>query len=130
MSIEDFRQLGRKYRDADNELRDLNASIVEKRKVKAEFEKQIVEYLQKPEFENFKQLHISDDGTLFNVKRPNTWTKPWSMSKTDLIDYLRNYFTSSVQPNAEECFQFVCEARKENSVGKEFLIERSARIIQ
>lgn len=112
----------REYREIDNEIRDLNKELYEKRKIRTAVEQNITQILVQPQFDEYKKLKLEDDDSYFRIQRPNTYQKPWSLSKTDLKTLLTEYFQSTKTPNAEDCNKYICEKRK--IMATEFSITR------
>jgi hypothetical protein len=76
--------------------------------------------LQNPEFESVNTLQLKEDGSKIEIQRPNTWSKPWNLSKKDLNTYLHEYFEKSARPNPTECFEYIATEKSKNLVSKDF----------
>jgi phage pi2 protein 07 len=116
---EQLKQVVQNYCQVDNELRALNMQIYEKRDDRKKIEKEIAGYMSNPTFVEVNKLKI-EDGSHILIHRPETYAKPWSLSKKELETLLQSYFQSSQKPNAEDCFKSIVERRKQDSVAKEF----------
>jgi len=114
----------REYREVDNEIRDLNKTLNEKREIRKRVEVDITTILAQPAFQEYKKLQLEDDGSVFRIQRPNDWQKPWTLSQKELKNLLEEYFRSGAPKNAEECHKYICERRKEDLVSKEFNFSR------
>jgi phage pi2 protein 07 len=114
----------REDREIDNEIRDLNKNLFEKRDERKRIESEITTILAQPQFQEYKKLQLEDDGSVFRIQRPNDWNKPWALSQKDLKTLLEEYFRSGAPKNADECHKYICERRKEDLVSKEFGFSR------
>ena len=110
----------RDYREIDNEIRELNAELSQKREVRKNVETGITTILAQPAFQEYKKLQLEDDGSVFRIQRPNDWQKPWALSQKELKTLLDEYFQSALPKNAEECHKYICERRKKALVSSEF----------
>jgi len=112
------------YCEIDNEIRELNKTVFEKRNIRKNVEGNITNILENEEFTEYKKLKLENDGSVFRIQRPNNWQKPWSLSQKDLKMLLDEYFQSGLPKNAEECHKYICEHQKEKLVATEFNIIR------
>lgn len=112
-----------KYIVVDNALQEVNARANELRKERKSAEEFLAILLQYPEVENIGTLK-NEAGDVIKVQRPGTWNKGWTLSKKELESMLKTYFESSVQPNAQECFDFIVEENKKTMVAKDFSFSR------
>lgn len=123
--MEDLRRTMRDYRRLDDAIRELNKqtnNLREERKIR---ELELGDILKSPEFQTFNVLKVEDDGSTIRVQRPNTWYKPWSLSKNSLQNYLDHYFeTSGPRANREDCFRFIVEQQKRDALSEEFKLTR------
>jgi len=115
----------RNYREIDDELRDLNKQVYEKRDARKIVELDIAEILKRPEFSEFKKVKVEEDGSTISIKRPSEWTKPWSLSQKDLKELTNQYFASATQINADGLFKWIVENRKREMVSEEFSFTRT-----
>lgn len=111
----------RVYRDVDNEIRKINTDLYQKREERNKIESNISVILEA--YTDIQKIKI-DDGSYIRIKRPNTWSKPWVLSKNNLETYLAAYFQKTSTPNAKECFEFITNEVKTNSVSDKYSIER------
>ena len=118
-----LKQIVQKYCQVDNELRVLNTQVYEKRDIRKQIETEIAGCVSRPEFSDIQKMKI-EDGSYIRIQRPDTYAKPWSLSKKELETLLQSYFQTSQRSSAEECFKFIVERRKQDSVGKEFEFTR------
>ena len=112
------------YRVADDAIHALNSSVSEVRAKRKELEVDITRILAQPDFAGIDRLNISEDGSMIRIQRPGTFSKPWALSKGDLREVLAGYFASAFKPNAEDCFNFICEDRTRKLVSTEFALTR------
>jgi hypothetical protein len=123
-ALENLKNYIRKYRDVDDQLRELNKVVYEKRDERKAIETEISSVLSLPQFQAYDKLKIDEDGSTIRIKRPETYEKPWSLSKKELKILLDVFFKSDLPLNADTCFEYILEERKRALVGKEFEITR------
>lgn len=123
-ALENLKNSIRKYRDVDDQLRELNKVVYEKRDERKAVEVEISSVLSLPQFQAYDKLKIDEDGSTIRIKRPETYEKPWSLSKKELKTLLDVFFKSDLPLNADTCFEYILEERKRALVGKEFEITR------
>ena len=70
------------------------------------------------------KLKIEDDGSTIKIQKPETYSKPWNLSKKDLQSILGSYFASTSMPNAQSCYDYICNDRKAKLVATEFAFTR------
>lgn len=123
--IEDIRRVMRRYRQLDDAIRELNKQsnlLREERKIK---ELELSDILKDPKFQSYNVLKVEDDGSTIKIQRPNTWYKPWSLSKRDLQNYLDHYFENAGQnANRQDCYEFILQQQKQQSLSDEFKLTR------
>lgn len=119
-AINDLKRCVKQYRDVDNELRILNKQVYDKRESRKIVEMEMCDLIKLPQFGTIDKLKIDDDGSTIKIQRPETYTKPWSLSKKELDTLVKAYFQSTGTPTADGCIHFVTEERKKGLVGKEF----------
>jgi hypothetical protein len=112
------------YRKLDEELKALNSKIQEIRRERKGIETEMSGILSHPDYQQYDKLEIKEDGSTVKIQRPGMWTKPWSMSKGELMDALNLYFKVDKDANAEDCFTFLVEHQKPKMVATEFGFER------
>ena len=120
---EQLKQSVQKYCQVDNELRVLNSEVQEKREVRKMIEAEMAGFVSLPAFSDIQKVKV-EDGSYIRIQRPETYSKPWSLSKKDLEHILRMYFEVSLQPNAVECMNFITDHRKAASIGRDFEFTR------
>lgn len=76
--------------------------------------------LQNQEFHTFNEVHLSDDGSIIKIQRPNQWSKTWTFSKKDLQTYLKEYFDASKSPTPNECYKYIVDKKSKTLVASEF----------
>jgi len=123
--MEDLKSCIKQYRDIDNELRDLNKQVYEKRDERKVVESEIAEIIKAPEFQTFKKVRLEDDGSTITVKRPSEWTKPWSLSQKDLKELTAQYFSASGNISAEALVKYIIDTKKQTLVASEFSFART-----
>jgi hypothetical protein len=118
--INDLKRSVKRYRDADNQIRDLNKELYAKREDRKIAEMEISDIIKRPPFESVDRLKFDDDTSSIKIARPGEYNKPWSLSKKELEILLKAYFTEDRPLDANSCFQFIVEERQKALVGKEF----------
>lgn len=114
------------YRKLDEEMKALNAKIQDLRRDRKEVESEMSHILALPEFIQYDKLEIKDDGSIVKIQRPGMWTKPWSLSKNELMDSLDLYFsTRESSASAEGCYEFLVDRQKPKMAANEFAFDRS-----
>ena len=121
--MEELKVVIRRYRDLDNQIREINKNVHELRERRKISELEIADYLKTPQFSQHNVLAL-EDGSRIKVQRPTQWSKTWSLSKKDLGGYLTAYFEQTNNPRASDCFHFIVNLQKEHSVSNEFKITR------
>jgi uncharacterized protein (UPF0335 family) len=120
-----LRQLTRNYTAFDNELRGLNNRVYELRDARKSVEQEMVEILKQDEFKGFDKLKNQEDGSIIRIQRPQTWSKPWSISQKELKAMLDSYFDSTKNSNSTDCFNYILTNKKATLVADEFAITRT-----
>jgi len=124
--MEDLRRSMRNYRQLDDSLRELNKQVTTLREQRKIVELELGDILKNPQFQAYNMLKVEDDGSTIKVQRPNTWYKPWSLSKRDLQNYIDHYFENAgPTANREDCFRFIVDQQKRDSVATDFKLTRS-----
>jgi hypothetical protein len=112
------------YRDIDSKLQELNTEVHRLRKDRNEVESSIASLLENPEFESINMLQLKEDGSTIQIQRPNTWSKPWTLSKKDLHKYMREYFEKHSKPTPDDCYQYITQEKAKTLVSNEFSFTR------
>jgi len=112
------------YRETDEALKNLNQQAGDLRQHRKAIETDMSKILTLPEFQGFEKLELSEDGSIVKIQRPNTWNKPWSLSKAELLDGLDEYFARNTNPTADECYEFLVKRQASKMVASEFAFER------
>jgi hypothetical protein len=123
-AINDLKRCVKEYRDVDNDIRLLNKQVYEKRESRRIVEMEMADLVKIPQFEGVEKLKIDDDGSYIRIHRPETYSKPWSLSKKELDSLLTSYFQSTKTPNASDCNTFILEQRKKCLVAKDYEFAR------
>jgi hypothetical protein len=119
MDQRDLVRAVRKYRNLDDELKELNAKVYKLREDKKFVENEMSDILRRGNFQNLHKLEIQDDGSYIKIQRPETWSKPWSLSQKELKDLLSSY-TGPIS----DLFRWIVERKKQDMVSKEFAFKR------
>jgi hypothetical protein len=123
-AIVDLKRCIKQYRDVDNDIRALNKVVYEKREARKIVEMELCDLVKLPQFSGYDKLKIEDDGSTIKIQKPETYSKPWSLSKKDLQSILGSYFASTAMPNAQSCYDYICNDRKAKLVATEFAFTR------
>lgn len=109
----------RKYRSLDDELKDLNSKVYKLRENKKFVENEMSDILRRSNFQNLDKLQIQDDGSYIKIQRPDTWSKPWSLSQKELKDLIGSY-----SGPMDGLFKWIVDHKKQDMVAKEFSFKR------
>lgn len=116
----------KQYRDLDDQVRQVNkvaTDLREKRKI-VEFE--MVTILKQPPMAQIGVLRLENDNSIVKIQRPGTYSKPWSMSKKDLQNYIDHYFENAGQhATPKDCFEFIVREQKRDAVETDFKFTRN-----
>jgi hypothetical protein len=123
--MDDLKSCIKQYRAIDDELRDLNRQVFQKRDNRKIIEQEIADIMKDPQFNAIKKIKLEEDGSTISFKRPNEWTKPWSISQKDLKELVSQYFAVSGDVNPEGLVKYVIEMKKQALVGTEFTFSRT-----
>jgi phage pi2 protein 07 len=115
----------REYKEVDDQIRDINKTVQEMREKRRKVEAEMAEIVKLPQFNQIEKLKIEDDGSLISIQRPNMWSKAWTLSKKDLVDFVNQYFMTTRSPNPSDCVQFVVEKKKTSLVANEYAFNRT-----
>lgn len=118
----------RKYRNYDDELKQLNAKANELREKRKLVELEMGDILRRNNFSQIHKLDIADDKSMIKIQRPDQWSKPWSLSAKDLGAYIKQYFSSTKTPNADDCTKFIITHRKDDLISHDFSFSRILHI--
>jgi len=124
-SIQELKRCIKQYRSVDDDIRIMNNMLYEKRESRKIIEMEMADIIKLPQFSGYDKLKIEDDNSTIKIQRPETYSKPWSLSKKDLQTILKDYFTSTTTPNTDDCFKYISEVRKSQLVGTEFVFSRT-----
>lgn len=113
------------YRDLDNQIREVNKVVYDLREKRKIVEYEMVDILKDPQFSGIGMLRLENDNSTIKIQRPGTYSKPWSMSKRDLQNYIDHYFeTAGPAANRRDCFEFIVQQQKLNAVETDYKITR------
>ena len=118
--MDDLKQCIKKYRDLDNQRRDLNAQVSEVREEIKLTELEMQDILKAPQFTGYDRVRIDDDGSEVKIQRQ--WVKPVSFTQGSLQKSLSEFFGDTQK--AKECLDYVIRKHKENSVSNDFKFTR------
>jgi hypothetical protein len=113
----------RKYRTLDDQLKELNAKTYKLREDKKFVENEMSDILRRANFQTLNKLEIQDDGSYIKIQRPETWSKPWSLSQKELKDLIGSYSGS-----IDGLFNWIVEHKKQEMVSKEFAFKRLTNV--
>lgn len=118
--ISDLKRCVKQYRDLDNQIRELNKTLYDKRESRKCLELELTDLVKLPNFNGIDNLKIDDDGSTIKIQRPGTHNKSWSLSKKELEVLVSAYFQSSSHPTASGCVEYIVEKRKKDLVSFDF----------
>jgi hypothetical protein len=121
----DLKSCIKQYREIDDQLRELNKRVYEKRDARKIVELEIVDIIRDPKYNAIKKIKLEEDGSTISFKRPNEWVKPWSISQKDLKDLVGQYFTKNGPLNPDELVKYIIETKKQTLVASEFSFTRT-----
>ncbi len=124
ITMDELKKCIKDYCAVDDEIRRLNKYLYEKRDNRKTLELQISEIVESPAFEQYNKFQNSEDGSYIRIQRPQTYSKPWSLSKKDLQDMLNQYFSTHQNLSSTECFEFIQTKLKEKLLAHEFSFTR------
>lgn len=127
MDQRDLVRAVRKYRNLDDELKELNTKVYKLREDKKFVENEMSDILRRANFQNLHKLEIQDDGSYIKIQRPETWSKPWSLSQKELKDLITGFVNGGAtgnKPWPEELFDWIIKSKKQDMVSKEFAFKR------
>jgi len=123
-AIRDLKRCVKQYRDVDDEIRILNKQVYDKRESRRIVEMEMADLIKLPQFAMVDKVKIDDDGSCIKIQRPDTYSKAWSLSKKELENLLKGYFSSAMEPTDTGCFNYIVEQRKKMLVGKDYEFAR------
>jgi len=123
--MNDLKNCIKQYRQIDDEIRDLNKQVYEKRDARKTVEQEIAVIIRDPQFNAIKKIKLEEDGSTISFKRPNEWVKPWSLSQKELKELATQYFGIAGEFNAENLVKFIIDTRKQSLVATEFSFTRT-----
>lgn len=124
-ALQNLKRCIREYKEVDDQIRDINKTVQEMREKRKSVEAEMAEIVKLPQFNQIEKLKIEDDGSLISIQRPNMWSKAWTLSKKDLVDFVNQYFATTHTPNPSDCVQFVVEKKKTGLVANEYAFNRT-----
>lgn len=124
MDQRDLVKAVRKYRNYDDELKALNSKVYKLREDKKFVENEMSDILRRGNFQSLNKLEIQDDGSYIKIQRPETWSKPWSLSQKELKDLTTAYFASNATQSADGLVKWIVDRKKTEMVSREFSFKR------
>ena len=112
------------YKAVDDRLRALNGEIYPLREQRKLIEDRIIHIVQQPAFAAVNELSISQDGSKIRIRKPQTWSSSWSLSKSRLQDLVHDYFASGQALSARSCCAFIINAINTSLRQDKYAIER------
>jgi hypothetical protein len=123
--IHKLRELTKDYRTYDDELRVLNSHVHELRECRKGVEVLMIDILREEQFKDYNKLKIEEDGSIIKIQRPQTWSKPWSLSQKELKGLLESYFNAHNLGDGAQCFAYILQEKKADLLSDEFAITRT-----
>ena len=122
--MEELKNCIRKYQRIDNELHELNKTVYSLREDRKIVELEMVDVVKQTQFETINTFKL-EDGSTIRIQRPQKWSKPWSMSRRDLSQYVEEYFNSTEEPSAKQCIWFITQMKERTLVSTDFSFTRN-----
>ena len=124
-STNDLKRCVKQYRDIDNELRQLNKQVYERRESRRMVEIEMMDLVKLPEFSNLDKLRIGDDESIIKIDKPGTWNKAWTLSKKDLKEHLTTFMAQSTGPSdVDQIFNWIVSEQAKKLVSTEYSFTR------
>jgi hypothetical protein len=123
--MNDLKSCIKQYREIDDEIRDLNKKVYEKRDARKVVELEIADIIRDPQYNAIKKIKLEEDGSTISFKRPNEWVKPWSLSQKDLKDLTTQYFALSGNISPDGLVKYIIDTKKQTLVATEFSFTRT-----
>jgi len=123
--MNDLKSCIKQYREIDDEIRDLNKKVYEKRDARKVVELEIADIIRDPQYNAIKKIKLEEDGSTISFKRPNEWVRPWSLSQKELKELATQYFSVAGQHDADGLVKFIIDTRKQSLVATEFSFTRT-----
>lgn len=114
----------RRYRTLDDRLKELNKEVYKLREDRKIIELEMSDILKVSQFATINKLEINDDKSIIKIQRPDTWSKPWSLSSKELRKLLDDYFKTPAPHTAEKAHAFIVDRRKIDLVATDFAFNR------
>jgi hypothetical protein len=115
----------RKFRNLDDQAKDLNSKLYKIREDRKIVELEMSDILKSAQYATINKLELNDDNSIIRIKRPDTWTKPWSLSTKELKNSLDEFWASGKPKNADECFKYIVDKRKMALIATDFSFTRA-----
>jgi len=123
--MNDLKSCIKQYRQIDDEIRELNKQVYEKRDARKTVEQEIADIIRDPQYNAIKKIKLEEDGSTISFKRPNEWVRPWSLSQKELKELATQYFSVAGQHDADGLVKFIIDTRKQSLVATEFSFTRT-----
>ena len=94
--MSDLLKCVRTYRSLDDKLKVLNKEVQVLREERKIAEIEMSDILKSVNYATIHKLEIKDDRTVIKIQRPDMWSKPWSLSATDLKELLNQFWSTSL----------------------------------
>lgn len=104
------------YYALDDKLKAFSEQTMELRRARKVVEDKVVAILKNPEYSSVHRINVAGAAAGYiRIKRPTTWSKPWSLSQKELQKYLADN---------PELYKFIVEHKKKTLISNDFAIER------
>ena len=114
--MEGFKENITRYRAVDDRIREHNKALTPLREQRSLIETELIKALHTKELSGINEIKIGEDQSRFRIKRE--WTKPWTMSKKSLEEYLEGY---------PGLYERIVEEHQQKLVATEYSIERHVK---
>lgn len=124
MDQRDLIKCVRKYREYDDALKQLNSKANDLRERRKMVELEMGDILKRSDFSHIFKMELPDDKSAIKIQRPETWSKPWSLSVRELTALVQEYFRQPGTKDADTCLAYIVKKRKEDLIAKDFSFSR------
>lgn len=114
-----------RYKTIDDQIRELNSRVYPLREQRKITELEIVDIIRQPAFATYEKLDIREDGSSIRIRKPQTWSAPWSLSKRKMQTLLEQYWSDqNTIKSFTSCYRFMVRAVEGDLRKDSYAIER------
>jgi hypothetical protein len=120
--MDELRNLATRYSAIDEEIKEGNKILNNKREQRKILELEIIDVMKSPQFATVKKFQ--HQSSTFVVDQPEQWHGSWYLSKADLNNDIVTYLNSHEQKDPEGLYEFIIQRESERSIKSEWRITR------